>query len=432
MNCTIFNIIGRVYEAENISYIFKYSSNSNAINLGTSGWNTLKSLNLSDDSWDGIESLSKLPKLNKLKINGCTFTVIEPETTISKELLSKMKIIKDTSDNEQESNKILEIQLDDFTISENNKSFTIPSIKEVKSLEKLNDIDKPNALTSEIVSDYECSINGYEVSFINDKFEVNEFPVEIKLSSNRVKAIIKINILVDEKLLNDENIEEPTEKGEEIEIPVENGDNSNERDENKNTAPIIKASDKAINIGDKFNQLEGVTASDEEDGDITNRVMVIVNDVDASVEGNYHVIYEVVDSAGNKVNKAMMVCVKEEEVLKKENKPPVINAEDLTIEKGMYFDPLEDITALDEEDGNLTHKIVVKENEVNVSKAGSYKVTYEVTDSMYETTTKSINVTVESNGNIINYELFAKIGGVLLIILIIGSLVSIVIRNKKK
>ena len=51
---------------------------------------------------------------------------------------------------------------------------------------------------------------------------------------------------------------------------------------------------------------------------------------------------------------------------------------------------------------------------------------------MYETTTKSINVTVESNGNIINYELFAKIGGVLLIILIIGSLVSIVIRNKKK
>lgn len=90
------------------------------------------------------------------------------------------------------------------------------------------------------------------------------------------------------------------------------------------------------------------------------------------------------------------------------------------------------LIALDEEDGNLTHKIVVKENEVNVSKAGSYKVTYEVTDSMYETTTKSINVTVESNGNIINYELFAKIGGVLLIILIIGSLVSIVIRNKKK
>ena len=77
MNCTIFNIIGRVYEAENISYIFKYSSNSNAINLGNSGWNTLKSLNLSDDSWDGIESLSKLPKLNKLKINGCTFTVIQ-------------------------------------------------------------------------------------------------------------------------------------------------------------------------------------------------------------------------------------------------------------------------------------------------------------------------------------------------------------------
>ena len=60
------------------------------------------------------------------------------------------------------------------------------------------------------------------------------------------------------------------------------------------------------------------------------------------------------------------------------------------------------------------------------------KVTYEVTDSMGETTSKSIIVTVEGNNSIINYELFVKIGGVLIIILLIGSVASIVVTRKKQ
>ena len=643
------------------------------LNLSNSVWNTLKDLNLGDNSWDGIEALSKLPTLNKLKINGCTFTAVQPETTISKDLLSKLKIVKDTTENAQDGDKILEIQLEDFTITENNKTFTIPNINEMKSIDQLDDIDKSNALSSEIVSSYQCSIDNYEVTFSSDTFEESQFPVEIKLSSNRIKAIIKINILVDESLLTPEKQEED----EELPKPDEGN-----KDETQNTAPVITASDKTIKVGEVFNPLAGVTATDaedgditakievvenmvdinsigkysvtlevvdsaglkssksinvkvdkaavevnkapkisasnkvikseskfnpysgatatdyedgditdkvkviynnlntnvtglyriiyevtdsggykvtktiyvnvipksntrpiiyvdniivplgsrynpyamvsaydnedgnitgsiivvynhvnvykegtykvgykvtdsmgmsascvvkvtvknyygkedinknqdpiiyandisvalnakfdplewvaatdKEDGDITNRVMVIVNDVNTSVEGNYHVTYEVIDSSGNKVNKAMMVYVKKEEVVKEENVAPVINAEDLTIEKGMYFDPLDGVTALDDEDGNLTHKIIIEENEVNVSKSGVYKVTYEVTDSMGETTSKSIIVTVEGNNSIINYELFVKIGGVLIIILLIGSVASIVVTRKKQ
>lgn len=643
------------------------------LNLSNSVWNTLKDLNLGDNSWDGIEALSKLPTLNKLKINGCTFTAVQPETTISKDLLSKLKIVKDTTENAQDGDKILEIQLEDFTITENNKTFTIPNINEMKSIDQLDDIDKSNALSSEIVSSYQCSIDNYEVTFSSDTFEESQFPVEIKLSSNRIKAIIKINILVDESLLTPEKQEED----EELPKPDEGN-----KDETQNTAPVITASDKTIKVGEVFNPLAGVTATDaedgditakievvenmvdinsigkysvtlevvdsaglkssksinvkvdkaavevnkapkisasnkvikseskfnpysgvtatdyedgditdkvkviynnlntnvtglyriiyevtdsggykvtktiyvnvipksntrpiiyvdniivplgsrynpyamvsaydnedgnitgsiivvynhvnvykegtykvgykvtdsmgmsascvvkvtvknyygkedinknqdpiiysndisvalnakfdplewvaatdKEDGDITNRVMVIVNDVNTSVEGNYHVTYEVIDSSGNKVNKAMMVYVKKEEVVKEQNVEPVINAENLTIEKGVYFDPLDGVTALDEEDGNLTHKIAVEENEVNVSKSGTYKVTYKVTDSMGKTASKSIVVTVESNHSIINYEIFAKIGGILIIILLIGSLSVMIVTRKKQ
>ena len=643
------------------------------LNLSNSGWNTLKDLNLGDNSWDGIEALSKLPTLNKLKINGCTFTAVQPETTISKDLLSKLKIVKDTTENAQDGDKILEIQLEDFTITENNKTFTIPNINEMKSIDQLDDIDKSNALSSEIVSSYQCSIDNYEVTFSSDTFEESQFPVEIKLSSNRIKAIIKINILVDESLLTPEKQEEDEE------LPKSDEGN---KDETQNTAPVITASDKTIKVGEVFNPLAGVTATDaedgdirakievvenmvdinsigkysvtfevvdsaglkssksinvkvdkaavevnkapkisasnkvikseskfnpysgvtatdyedgditdkvkviynnlntnvtglyriiyevtdsggykvtktiyvnvipksntrpiiyvdniivplgsrynpyamvsaydnedgnitgsiivvynhvnvykegtykvvykvtdsmgmsascvvkvtvknyygkedinknqdpiiyandisvalnakfdplewvaatdKEDGDITNRVMVIVNDVNTSVEGNYHVTYEVIDSSGNKVNKAMMVYVKKEEVVKEQNVEPVINAENLTIEKGVYFDPLDGVTALDEEYGNLTHKITVEENEVNVSKSGTYKVIYKVTDSMGKTASKSIVVTVESNHSIINYEIFAKIGGILIIILLIGSLSVMIVTRKKQ
>mgnify|MGYP002230728999 CR=1 FL=1 len=147
-----------------------------------------------------------------------------------------------------------------------------------------------------------------------------------------------------------------------------------------NALPVINAEDKVIKVGEDFNPLIGVTATDKEDGDITNKVMVIYNNVDTSIEGNYHVTYEIIDSNGNKVNKAMMVVVESEDKMSGENKPPIINANDITLEKGRYFDPLDGVTALDDEDGNLTNKIIVKENEVNVSKKGVYKVTYEVTD----------------------------------------------------
>lgn len=76
------------------------------------------------------------------------------------------------------------------------------------------------------------------------------------------------------------------------------------------------------------------------------------------------------------------------------NNIPTINAKDTTLKFGEKFDPMKGVTATDKEDGNITSKIQVVENTVNVEKAGTYNVIYKVTDSRGESVTKEIKVKV--------------------------------------
>ena len=78
-----------------------------------------------------------------------------------------------------------------------------------------------------------------------------------------------------------------------------------------------------------------------------------------------------------------------------ENNAPVINASNRTLYVGDKFNELENVTATDKEDGDLTHKIIVLENTVNTNAQGTYKVSYQVTDSRNKTTTKDITVTIK-------------------------------------
>ncbi|MGV3243637.1 immunoglobulin-like domain-containing protein [Staphylococcus sp. 11261D007BR] len=65
-----------------------------------------------------------------------------------------------------------------------------------------------------------------------------------------------------------------------------------------NTIPSIKGTDNTIiHIGQSCNPLEGVSAYDKEDGDLTDQIKVN-GFVDTSKQGKYHLNYEVVDSDG--------------------------------------------------------------------------------------------------------------------------------------
>ena len=80
------------------------------------------------------------------------------------------------------------------------------------------------------------------------------------------------------------------------------------------------------------------------------------------------------------------------------NRAPVIYAEDKTVAVGDTFKPLEGVSAKDAEDGDLTSAIEIVENEVDTSRSGVYKVTYQVTDSNGVSVTKTIKVTVKEKG----------------------------------
>ncbi|WP_394883846.1 immunoglobulin-like domain-containing protein [Clostridium tertium] len=76
-----------------------------------------------------------------------------------------------------------------------------------------------------------------------------------------------------------------------------------------NKVPTITASDKVITLGEKFEPLMDVRAYDEEDGDITNKIKVISNNIDINKLGIYEVIYEVEDSKGAKTTKKISVKI---------------------------------------------------------------------------------------------------------------------------
>lgn len=160
----------------------------------------------------------------------------------------------------------------------------------------------------------------------------------------------------------------------------------NPKMESINSIPVINASDIVIQLGEEFNPLDGVTATDAEEGNISN-IDVVRNEVNNNVAGKYEVTYSATDSNGASSTKTITVIV---------NDPPKIIAEDKVIKLGEKFEPLAGIIARDKEDGNIKD-IDVIENNVNENEDGKYTVTYSVVDSLGGKATKTITVTVKKD-----------------------------------
>lgn len=152
-------------------------------------------------------------------------------------------------------------------------------------------------------------------------------------------------------------------------------------------APTISfADDLHLHLGQKsFNLMDGVSAHDVEDGDLTNKV-VYGSTVDVNTEGTYQVTYQVTDSAGHKTSATRDVVVT--------NDAPVIHVSgNNQTEVGHAFDPLQGVTADDYQDGDLTTEIKVA-GDVDTSKLGDYELIYTVTDKNGAVTTLKRSVTV--------------------------------------
>ncbi|MFJ7679691.1 immunoglobulin-like domain-containing protein [Peribacillus sp. NPDC097198] len=146
-----------------------------------------------------------------------------------------------------------------------------------------------------------------------------------------------------------------------------------------------------INFDDEFNPLAGISASDNNDGNITSSIQVD-GSVNVNKTGTYSLTYSVTDSSGNVTKVKRMVTVID-------NINPVISGvQDFQINFGDKFNALTGITASDNNDGDITSSIQV-DGSVNVNKTGAYPLTYSVTDSSGNIAKVKRTVTVIDNVN---------------------------------
>ncbi|HDR3890976.1 TPA: DUF5011 domain-containing protein, partial [Bacillus cereus] len=144
----------------------------------------------------------------------------------------------------------------------------------------------------------------------------------------------------------------------------------------KNEAPVLTVPfTTTLHVGEEFDPMAGVSATDKEDGNLTNKVKYKGN-VDTSKPGKYIVEYWVVDSKGVNATATRSVIVKENEETP-DMEPKLTVPTGATINVGDNFDQMAGVKAIDNEDGDITSKVTVDGN-VDTSKPGTYELTYTV------------------------------------------------------
>jgi hypothetical protein len=148
---------------------------------------------------------------------------------------------------------------------------------------------------------------------------------------------------------------------------------ANQEDTTPPVITLIGSASMSIDVGKAFED-PGATASDDVDGDLTDRI-IAVSAVNSSKVGVYTVRYNVNDFSGNAAEEVVR------EVVVRDPDAPYIfleGDETIIIAQGEeYIDP--GAIAIDEVDGDISHLLVVN-NPVDSSTPGTYTVTFNTED----------------------------------------------------
>jgi len=147
------------------------------------------------------------------------------------------------------------------------------------------------------------------------------------------------------------------------------------------SVPVISLTGGAIElfVGDSYVEL-GVSAEDNIDGDVSANVAIGGDTVDTSVVGTYTLTYNVSDAAGNaaeQVSRSVVVSA----VPVADTTAPVITLTDDEVQLNVgdtYAEP--GVSAVDEIDGDISANVIVAGDTVDTSAAGTYTLTYNVSD----------------------------------------------------
>lgn len=147
------------------------------------------------------------------------------------------------------------------------------------------------------------------------------------------------------------------------------------------TPPVIELNGNQVVIQDQFQSYTelGATAFDNIDGDLSANISIDSTDVDVNVPGIYTVSYNVSDSAGNAAIPAIRTV--EIRAAADDTAPLITITGDNPVSLQVGDDYIEaGAVALDDRDGDISGSIVSDASSVDTSSAGTYSVTYNVSD----------------------------------------------------
>jgi len=168
-----------------------------------------------------------------------------------------------------------------------------------------------------------------------------------------------------------------------------------------NESPIIEGLENIkynFDLGsDLPNWLEGVTAKDNVDGDLTHLLQSKSN-INMNKVGHYLVSYYVNDKAGNTRVTTINVTVLDL------YGPTISGFSDIIMDLNSSTKPnfLGNVTSRDSFDGDLTHLLTVDDSNVNYSLPGDYRVYYHVADSHGNSKQVEITLSIRKLGSRLN------------------------------
>ncbi len=173
------------------------------------------------------------------------------------------------------------------------------------------------------------------------------------------------------------------------------------------TMPVIKSEEDTIEIPCAYTQedlLQGITAEDEKDGDLTSQILV--GNFSRFIEkGLCDISYIVFDSANQPATLTRKVKFKDYFSPQFTLTKPLIYQEG----KGNYEETKSRLGATDLLDGDLKEWITEIESDVNYQKAGTYHITFQVENSFGDSSSVAFPVHIINNTSLLNIQLQVSI-----------------------
>ena len=165
---------------------------------------------------------------------------------------------------------------------------------------------------------YDIAGNATEFTFIYDKtapvIEANDRTINVGDDIDLMEGVSAYDGTVD--LTNSIEVTGTVDntKSGQYEITYKVTDQAGNTTEKKititvNALPVFHADDITIALGDAFDPMQGVNAQDEEDGDLTDQIVIESNNVNVNVAGEYTIVYRVTDKSGASVTYTRNVTV---------------------------------------------------------------------------------------------------------------------------